>query len=72
MSDFETPPPPDPDREVTDNLDALDPEAPSDSPVVHPPQQDADRPVGRLEDAEDDLQQENAATSLDQPSDQSV
>lgn len=67
MSDFETPPPPDPDREVTDNLDALDPEAPSDSPVVHPPEQDADRPVPPLEDAED-LQEENAATSLDQPS----
>lgn len=70
MSDFETPPPPDPDREVTDNLDALDPEAPSDSPVVHPPEQDADRPVPTPEDA-DDLQEENAATSLDQPSDQS-
>lgn len=70
MSDFETPPPPDSDREVTDNLDAPDPEAPSDSPVVHPPQQDADRPVTIPEDTDGDLQEENAATSLDQPSDQ--
>ena len=72
MSDYETPPPEDADRTVTDSEDTLDPEAPTDSPLVNPPQQDADRPVPELEDLEEreeGLQQENAATSLDQPSD---
>jgi hypothetical protein len=67
MSDYETPPT-DADRTVTDFEDDVDPEAPTDSPLVNPPQQDADRPVPELDDV-DDLQQENAATSLDQPSD---
>ena len=74
MSDYETPPQEDPDRTITDSEDILDPEAPSGSPLVNPPQQDADRPVPELEDLdvrEDELQEENAATSLDQPSDAS-
>ena len=73
MSEFESPPPADPDREITDYLDAPDPEAPADA--LHPPQQDDDRPVPSLEDDDllDDaaLQEENAGTSLDQPSDDS-
>jgi hypothetical protein len=69
MSDYETPPPEDADRTVTDE-DVLDPEAPTDSTVVHPPREDADRPVPPFDDLEDDLQEENAGTSLDQPSDQ--
>jgi hypothetical protein len=72
MSDYETPPPEDADRTITDFEDEIDPEAPTDSPVVHPPREDADRPVPPLEDPEDLLQQENAGTSLDQPSDQTT
>jgi hypothetical protein len=71
MSDYETTPPEDADRTITDAEDDLDPEAPTDSTVVHPPQEDADRPVPPDEDIDDLLQEENAATSLDQPSDQS-
>jgi hypothetical protein len=71
MSDYETTPTPDADRTVTDVDDELDPESPSDSTVVNPPQQDADRPVPEDEEPDDLLQEENAATSLDQPSDQS-
>lgn len=74
MSDYETPPPEDADRTITDAEETLDPEAPTDSPLVNPPQQDADRPVPELEDLEvrdDELQEENAATSLDQPSESS-
>jgi hypothetical protein len=71
MSDDETTPLPDPDRPITGE-DDVDPEAPSDSPVVNPPRDDADRPVPELDDdPEDLLQEENAGTSLDQPSDQS-
>lgn len=66
MSDYESPPPEDADRTVTEE-DVLDPEAPTDSPLVNPPRQDADRPVPTLED--EDLLEENAGTSLDQPSD---
>lgn len=72
MSDYETPPPADADRTITDSQETVDPEAPADSPLVNPPQEDADRPVPELEDLEvreDDLQEENAGTSLDQPSD---
>ena len=72
MSDYETPPPEDADRTITDSEETLDPEAPTDSPLVNPPTEDADRPVPELEDLdvrEDELQEENAATSLDQPSD---
>ena len=76
MSDDETTPAEDGpvedgDRTITDADDDLDPEAPTDSTQVHPPRTDADRPVPEVDDAEDELQQENAATSLDQPSDQS-
>jgi hypothetical protein len=70
MSDYETPPA-DADRTLTDAEDDLDPEAPSDSPQVNPPRDDADRPVPELEDADDAFQAENAGSSLDQPSDQS-
>ena len=70
MSDYETPPPEDADRTITDSEDVIDPEAPTDSLAVHPPREDADRPVPTPEDPEDLLQGENAATSLDQPSDQ--
>jgi hypothetical protein len=38
---------------------------------VNPPQQDADRPVPEDQEPDDLLREENAATSLDQPSDQS-
>jgi hypothetical protein len=72
MSGYETPPPADADRTITDSQETVDPEAPSDSPLVNPPQEDADRPVPEFEDLEvreDDLQEENAGTSLDQPSD---
>ena len=69
MSDLEKPPPDDSDRDI-DFEDDLDPEAPTDSPLVHPPRDDADRPVPVLEDPEDAFQEENAGTSLDQPSDQ--
>jgi hypothetical protein len=70
MSDYETPPP-DADRTVTDFEDDLDPEAPSDSELVNPPKDDADRTVPSPDDPDlaTDLQAENAATSLDQPSD---
>ena len=71
MSDYETPPPEDADRTITDAEEDIDPEAPSDSPLVNPPTEDADRPVPELEDLdvpEDELQEENAGTSLDQPS----
>lgn len=73
MSEFEPPPPADADREVSDNLDVPDPEAPSDSLTMHPPREDADREVPTGGDPLDDplVQQENAGTSLDQPSDQS-
>jgi hypothetical protein len=66
MSDVEKPPPDDADRDV-DLEDDLDPEAPTDSALTHPPHDDADRPVP---DLDDDFQQENAGSSLDQPSDQ--
>lgn len=69
MSDVEKPPPDDADRDL-DLEDDLDPEAPTDSTVVHPPREDADRPVPPFEDPEDLLQEENAGTSLDQPSDE--
>jgi len=74
MSDYETPPPADEDRTITDSEEILDPEAPTDSPLVHPPREDADRPVPPMdadepEAQEDALQEENAGTSLDQPSD---
>lgn len=69
MSDFDTPPPDDADRSVTDADETIDPEAPTDSPLVNPPEQDADRPVPD-DDLEDALQEENAGSSLDQPSDQ--
>jgi len=70
MSDYETTPPVDADRTITDFEDDLDPEAPTDSTLVNPPLEDADRPVPQDDDP-DDLLQENAGTSLDQPSDQS-
>jgi hypothetical protein len=70
MSDSEIIPPEDADRLVTDAEDDVDPEAPTDSSVVHPPREDADRPVEPLDDPADLLQEENAGTSLDQPSDQ--
>jgi hypothetical protein len=71
MGDYETPPPEDADRTVSEVEDGLDPEAPTDSTVLHPPREDADRPVPGLEEDPDDLlQQENAGSSLDQPSDQ--
>ena len=70
MSDYETPPA-DADRTITDAEEVLDPEAPTDSPLVHPPRDDGDRPVPELEDVDDDFQAENAGSSLDQPSDQS-
>jgi hypothetical protein len=71
MSDDETPPPVDAERTVTNDENDLDPEAPTDSTRLHPPRVDADRPVPALEDdAEDLLQEENAGSSLDQPSDE--
>jgi len=70
MSDSETPPPEDADRLVADAEDDLDPEAPTDSSAVHPPLEDADRPVEPLDEPDELLQEENAGTSLDQPSDQ--
>ncbi|RNM16366.1 hypothetical protein EFL26_05315 [Nocardioides pocheonensis] len=70
MSDYETPPA-DADRTITDAEEVLDPEAPTDSPLVNPPRDDGDRPVPELEDVDDDFQAENAGSSLDQPSDQS-
>ena len=74
MSDYETPPPADADRTITDSEEILDPEAPTDSPLVDQPREDADRPVPPMdvdeaEAQEEALQEENAATSLDQPSD---
>jgi hypothetical protein len=70
MSDFETPPPrEDADRPVSDSEEVVDPEAPTDSLVVNPPRDDADRPATGPEDLEDAFQEENAGTSLDQPSD---
>jgi hypothetical protein len=71
MSDVEKPLPDDADRDV-DLEDDLDPEAPTDSALTHPPRDDADRPVPGLDDDDsfDDFQQENAGSSLDQPSDQ--
>lgn len=72
MSDPATPPLPDAERSITDFEDDVDPEAPTDSTAVNPPRDDADRPVPSLdEDPDDLLQEENAGTSLDQPSDQS-
>jgi hypothetical protein len=71
MSDYETPPPEDADRTITDADDVLDPEAPTDSLIAHPPREDADREVPTAEEPDDLLQEENAGTSLDQPSDQS-
>jgi hypothetical protein len=68
MSDYETPPPADADRTITDSEEILDPEAPTDSPLVDQPREDADRPVPTA-DSDESLQEENAATSLDQPSD---
>jgi hypothetical protein len=68
MSDVEKPPPDDSDRDIDE--DDLDPEAPTDSTSVHPPRDDADRPVPVLDEPEDAFQEENAGTSLDQPSDQ--
>ena len=69
MSDVEKPPPDDADRDV-DVEDDLDPEAPTDSTIAHPPRDDADRPVPAADDDElDAFQQENAGSSLDQPSD---
>jgi hypothetical protein len=74
MSDLEKPPPDDADRTV-DFEEDLDPEAPTDSTIAHPPRDDADRPVPGLDEdddfAADAFQEENAGTSLDQPSDQS-
>ena len=70
MTDVSTPPPDDADRHL-DGEDDLDPEAPTDSTLVHPPREDADRPVPGLDDPEDAFQEENAGTSLDQPSDSS-
>jgi hypothetical protein len=73
MSDDATTPLPDADRPISDVEDDVDPEAPTDSTAVNPPREDADRPVPGLEDDPDDLlQEENAGTSLDQPSDQST
>jgi hypothetical protein len=69
MSDVEKPPPDDADRDV-DFEEDLDPEAPTDSTIAHPPRDDADRPVPVIDDPEDAFQEENAGTSLDQPSDQ--
>jgi hypothetical protein len=70
MSDDETTPMADADRPITDAEDDIDPEAPADSTAVHPPRDDADRPVpGLEEDPEDLVQEENAGSSLDQPSD---
>ena len=70
MSDSEIPPRTDEDRTVTDAEDEIDPEAPTDSTAVHPPREDAERPVAPFDDPEDLLQEENAGTSLDQPSDE--
>ena len=70
MSDSEIPPPEDADRLLSDDEDDLDPEAPTDSAAVHPPRDDADRPVEPADDLDELLQEENAGTSLDQPSDQ--
>jgi hypothetical protein len=74
MSDVEKPLPDDADRDV-DFEEDLDPEAPTDSTITHPPRDDADRPVPSLDepddyDATDAFQGENAGSSLDQPSDQ--
>ena len=68
MSDVEKPLPDDADRDV-DFEDDLDPEAPTDSSLTHPPRGDDDRLVPGLEDQDDAFQEENAGTSLDQPSD---
>ncbi|HET6166290.1 MAG TPA: hypothetical protein VFE07_05635 [Marmoricola sp.] len=70
MRDDETPPLEDADRTITDFEDDVDPEAPTDSTLVNPPRDDADRPVPELEDPDDLFQEENAGSSLDQPSDQ--
>jgi hypothetical protein len=70
MSDVEKPPPDDADRDV-DFEEDLDPEAPTDSTLTHPPRDDADRPVPVIDEPEDLFQEENAGSSLDQPSDQS-
>ncbi|WP_457109777.1 hypothetical protein [Marmoricola sp. URHA0025 HA25] len=67
MSDVEKPPPGDADRDVEPE-DDLDPEAPTNSTLTHPPLDDADRPVPELDDVEDAFQEENAGSSLDQPS----
>lgn len=72
MSDYETPPPVDADRTITDFEDAIDPEAPTDSTLAHPPRDDADRLVSPFDDPDDVLQEDNADTSFDQPSDQAT
>jgi len=70
MSDYVAPPPEDADRTITDFEDDLDPEAPTDSSAVHPALEDADRPVEPFDEPDELLQEENAGTSLDQPSEQ--
>jgi hypothetical protein len=50
MSDSEIPLPEDADRSITEDEDDLDPEAPTDSTLVNPPREDADRPVTPLEE----------------------
>ncbi len=69
MLNPEVPPPDDADRPLTE--DDLDPEAPTDSTVVHPPRDDGDRPADMPDDLDELLREENAATSLDQPSESS-
>jgi hypothetical protein len=79
MSDVERPLTEDADRDV-DFEEDLDPEAPTDSTLVNPPRDDADRPVPVSDEPDDVLagsdatepyQEENAGSSLDQPSDSS-
>jgi len=66
MSDDQSAPLEQTDRAVTE--DGADTEAPSDAAGTGSPQSDADQPVPELADG---FQEENASTSLDQPSDQS-
>ena len=66
MSDLEKPPYTEDERDVVDP--DTDPEAPADAPVSGV-LRDADREVPPLEDP--DVIEENAETSLDQPSDNS-
>jgi hypothetical protein len=64
MSDYPSSPPPvDADRD-TAYEEVPDPEAAVDDPELHPPREDADREVTGY----DEFQEENATTSLDQPS----